>query len=181
MLDAKNQMRRSSKIPQRKILKKLFVYSFPTVIGLEDVSRKLENVEADSLFVAMLHAFQLRPISIEEEACEAERVLEYIVRAFEEDIPMEIEQYKEVLLMLISEYDEKHSIRLSEGVAPHEFLRALLEETGIYQKDLVPDCFNSESQVSEFLHQRKGRTKLSYEQAVALGKRFSVDSINFLK
>src|SRR5262249_42022794 len=150
-------------------------------IGMEDVSRKLENVEADSLFVAMLQAFKLRPILTEEEACEAERVLEYIVRAFEENIPKEIEQYKEVLLMLISEYDEKHSIRMSAGIASHVFLKALLEETGTYQKELVPDCFNSESQISEFLRQKKGRTKLSYEQAVALGSRFNVDPINFLK
>ena len=79
MLGARNQKRRFSRISKKNVLKKLSVYSFPDVLGLEDVSRKLKNVEADSLFVAMLHAFQLRPILNEGDACEAERVLEYIV------------------------------------------------------------------------------------------------------
>ncbi len=148
--------------------------------GLEDVSKKLNLVEADSLFSALLHGFRLRPIETEQEAREAERVLEYIERAFEQDTPLEIEQYRQVLLLLVSNFDEQHYTRTVGNLAPHEFLQALLQEDGITQKELVPDCFKSESQVSEFLHQRKGRKQLSYDQAVALGRRFAVDPLNFL-
>lgn len=148
---------------------------------MEDVSEKLFAVEADSVFSALQTAFKLRPIENEKDACEAERVLEYLDRAFEIDIPEEIDRYRSLLLMLISSYDAQHTIRAASCYAPHEFLKILLEEKGINQKDLVPDCFKSASQVSEFLKQRKGRTKLSYEQAVALGNRFGVNPKNFLK
>lgn len=149
-------------------------------MGMEDVFHKLNQVKAENLFIALLNAYNLHPIKTEESARNAERVIEYIERAFETNVPDDVKYYAHVLHILINEYDDKHYISAAHEMAPHEFLKALLEEEGISQKALVPDCFHTESQVSEFLHQRKGREKLSYEQAVALGKRFKVDPLNFL-
>ncbi|MCE5319233.1 MAG: hypothetical protein LLG04_17955 [Parachlamydia sp.] len=157
------------------------MFHFPMVRGLEDVSERLNAVEADTLFAALMHAFSLRPIQNEEDARDAERVLEYIERAFEQDPPEDIERYRQVLLMLVTAFDEQHYVRAAGNMEPHEFLKALLQEDGVSQKALVPDCFKSESQVSEFLHQRKGRKNLFYEQAVVLGRRFGVDPLNFLR
>ena len=81
---------------------------------------------------------------------------------------------------ILDEYEAESSSKELKKVPPHEFLKALLEEDGISQKSLVPDCFATESQVSEFLHQKKGRCELSYQSAVKLGKRFSVNPLNFL-
>lgn len=175
------QRKKTYRLRLRKTVKKeLSLFHFPAVKGLEDVSKTLNLVEADSLFSALLHGFRLRPIETEREAREAERVLEYLERAFEQDPPLEIEQYRQVLLMLVSAFDEQHYTRAAGNLAPYEFLQALIKEDGINQKELVPTCFKSESQLSEFLHQRQGRKKLTYTQAVALGRRFGVDPLNFL-
>ena len=213
------------------------MFHFPSVKGLEDVSEKLNEVVADSLFSALLHFFSLRAIESEDEARKAERVLEYLNRAFEHTPPQDVEHYCEVLSILISVFDDKNYIRAAAALKPHEFLKALLQEDGLNQKELVPDHFKpilpssssgeklqdgaqdstierkanldvslptsdgsnidsslafvpqeigdkvgfeSASQLSEFLHQRKGHKTLSYSQAVSLGRRFRVDPVNFL-
>lgn len=172
--------RKQPKLLQKKALKEVSLFCFPMVKGLEEVSRRLARVEADSLFSALLQSFRLRLIKTAEEARVAEELLEYLERAFEASCPVEIRQYKEVLLMLIAAYDEKHYTSAAKEIGPALFLKHLLQENGLCQKDLVPDCFKSESQVSEFLHQHKGRSQLSYAQAVSLGSRFGVDPLNFL-
>lgn len=137
MLTSKNSKPRKKtyRLCLRKSLKKVSVFHFPPVKGIEDVSSKLNHVEADSLFSALVHVFQLKPIETEQEAYEAERVLEYIERAFEQDTPIEIEHYRQVLLMLVSIFDEQHYIRTAGDLAPHEFLKALLQESAITKKN----------------------------------------------
>ena len=58
---------------RRKTLKEVSLFQFPLVKGLEDVCEKLNEVAAESLFSALMHAFSLRPIKTEQEAREAER------------------------------------------------------------------------------------------------------------
>lgn len=173
--------RRHPKLPSKKIPQQLYLYQFPVILGLEDISSKLNSRASENIFGALLHGFTLRPITNEEDANEAERMFEYLNHAFEENISLEIDRYRHILFMLIKEYDNSQHIRASDDMPPHEFLKALLIEDEISQKSLVPDCFHSESQVSEFLHQKKGRTKLKFEQAQALGKKFNVDPLNFLR
>lgn len=127
-----------------------------------------------------MHVFHLRPIQNEEEAHNAEAILEYIERAFEGDPPQDILDYREILLLLIDAYDSSKYTAASANLSPAAFLKLLLEEFGIEQKALVPECFKSESQVSEFLNQRPGRQRLSYAQACALARHFAVDPLNFL-
>lgn len=157
------------------------LYRFPLVVGLEDISSKLNQLPSANLFGALFHAFELKPVVNEKNARAAERLIEYLGRAFERNTPPQILYYQHILLMLLKEYDDAHYVRASKDLMPHEFLKALLKEDGLPQKSLVPDCFPSESQVSEFLHQKAGRSTLSYEQAVVLGKKFHVDPLNFLR
>jgi hypothetical protein len=180
MLKQIKPKKRRLKLPIKKVAKQLNIYQFPTVIGLEDISAKLNRTAAEDLFSALVHTCELKPILDEEYASKAERMIEYVERAFENDMPSQVEYYQYILLILLKEYDDSKHIRASKEMAPHEFLKALLDEDGISQKSLVPECFPTESQVSEFLHQKKGRDKLSYDQAVSLGKKFKVDPLNFL-
>ncbi|MBA3238968.1 MAG: hypothetical protein H0T62_11565 [Parachlamydiaceae bacterium] len=164
----------------RKIQTQSYIYAFPLVLGLEDISVKLNSYPAENIFSALFHAQNLKPIANSKSANKAERMLEYLGRAFEKEVPKQVEYYRHLLCMLLKEYDDVCHTRASESLLPHEFLKALLIEDQLSQKSLVPDCFSTKSQVSEFLHQKKGRQNLNYEQAVSLGKKFKVDPKNFL-
>lgn len=180
MLKQQITKRRRKSLPSIKVERQLRLYRFPVVNGFEGISAKLNAHPAENIFGALFHAFELKPIDQEETATKAERLLEYLDRAFENDMPIQISHYQHLLFLLIKEYDALHHVRAANDMSPSDFLKALLIENNVPQKSLVPDCFPSESQVSEFLHQKKGREKLSYEQAVTLGKKFKVDPLNFL-
>lgn len=180
MLKQQSAKRRRKSIPSTKVETQLRLYRFPLVDGFEAISTKLNAHPAENVFGALLHAFELKPIEIDETATKAERLLEYLDRAFENDMPIQIGHYKHLLFMLIKEYDALHHVQATKDLSPSDFLKTLLIENNISQKSLVPDCFPTESQVSEFLHQKKGRNKLDYDQAVKLGKKFHVDPLNFL-
>lgn len=66
----------------------------------------------------------------EKEASKAERVLEYLERAFEENPPREIQDYAQVLLLLISAFDARQYIRTGGNLKPYEFLKELLQQVG---------------------------------------------------
>ena len=157
------------------------VFRFPEVQGLEELSRKLVGVKADCLFSALLKGYDLSLIENEEQARIAERFLEYLLRAFEKVSPEPVTKYVHLLEMLIEEYDKKHTFAAIKNIPAHKVLKALLEEESLNQKALVPSCFKSSSQVSEFLNQKKGRHKLTADQAIKLGKRFHLDPLVFLK
>ncbi|MEI8366349.1 MAG: hypothetical protein WCF65_08010 [Parachlamydiaceae bacterium] len=180
MLKQQSAKRRRKSLPSTKVETQLRLYRFPVVDGFEAISTKLNAHPAENIFGALLHVFELKPIEVYETAIKAERLLEYLDRAFENDMPLQIFHYQHLLFTLTKEYDALYHVRAAKGMSPSDFLKALLIENNISQKSLVPECFPTESQVSEFLHQKKGRNKLGYEQAVILGKKFHVDPLNFL-
>lgn len=155
------------------------VYHFPQIQGLEDISAKMAAITADSLFSALLKGYDLSPIESEEQAEKAERFLEYLLRAFEKTCPRQAKTYLHLLEMLISEYDQEQTVAAVKDIPPHILLKAILDEEQLDQKSLVPSCFKSASQVSEFLSQKKGREKLTAQQAIKLGKRFHLDPLLF--
>jgi antitoxin component HigA of HigAB toxin-antitoxin module len=178
----KSRTRRPKKLISFKASSlKATVYQFPEVEGLEDVSATMATIKAETLFSALVKGYDLSPIESEEQAQVAERFLEYLLRAFEKKCPAEVKTYIHLLEMLVEEYDKRHTIATIKHLSPHQILRAILEETGVDQKSLVPSCFKSQSQVSEFLSQKKGREKLTAEQAIKLGKRFHLDPLLFLR
>lgn len=156
------------------------MYQFPHVEGLEEVSAKMASVKAESLFSALRKGYDLSPIITEEQAQKAETFLEYLLRAFEKSSTQQVKAYMHLLEMLIEEYDKQHVVAAAKNIPPHKLLRAILDEDGLDQKSLVPSCFKSPSQVSEFLSQKKGREKLTADQAIKLGKKFHLDPLLFL-
>jgi hypothetical protein len=177
----KKTKKKSPSIILKKIRCELNLYKFPHVQGLEDVLEQLNNRAAGDLFEALHHAFPLKPVRSEESARQGERMIEYLGRAFESRVPMQVEYYQHILLMLLNEFDDKYYVRGADSMAPHEFLKTLLDEDSLTQRSLVPECFKTVSQVSEFLRQKKGRETLKYEQAVVLGEKFHVDPLLFLR
>lgn len=155
MLKQHSVKRRRKSLPSTKVETQLRLYRFPIVDGFETISTKLNTHPAENVFGALLHAFELKPIEVDETAIKAERLLEYLDRAFEKDIPIQISHYQHLLYLLIKEYDDNHHVRAAKDMSPSDFLKALLIENKMPQKSLVPDCFPTESQVSEFLHQKK--------------------------
>lgn len=174
-------VRPSRKLSARKSsLLKVMEYQFPEVEGMEDISAAMATIKAETLFSALLKGYDLSPIKSEEQAQTAEGFLEYLLRAFEKKCPVQVEKYIHLLEMLIQEYDKLHTAAALENIPPHKLLKAMLEDEGLDQKSLVPSCFKSRSQVSEFLSQKKGREKLTAEQALKLGKRFHLNPLRFL-
>ena len=159
---------------------KAMVFLFPEVEGLEDVSATMSAIKAEDLFSALLKGYDLSPIESQEQAQVAERFLEYLLRAFEKKSPEQVKTYLHLLEMLIEEYDKRHTVAAAKNISPHQLLKAILEEEQLDQKALVPSCFKSRSQVSEFLSQKKGREKLTAAQAIKLGKRFHLNPLVFL-
>jgi antitoxin component HigA of HigAB toxin-antitoxin module len=167
--------------PVKRSKRKVCRFEFPEVQGMEDIQEELCIMEAASPFMAMFQVVPLDQIQNDAEAQKAERMIEYLDRAFENEFPdREIKTYLDLLMLIFEKYDSENYVRAFGEMTPQEVLSALLKEDGLHQKDLVPEFFKSPSQVSEFLHSKKGRDKLSFEQAVFLGKRFHVDPECFL-
>jgi len=80
----------------------------------------------------------------------------------------------ELLFKLIDDYQERHTI--IPELAPSEMLRALLDESGKRQADLVP-IFGSRSRVSDAVN---GKRAISKEQAKRLGEYFRVSPAAFI-
>jgi len=154
---------------------------FPVVRGMGDITKYLAAIHAENFYYTLMQALPLTLITNAKHADIAERIIEYLSKAFGKKAPRDVMLYKEVLVILLDVYDEKHYIKAASQISPCDFLKTLLEEEELQQKDLVPHCFRSASQVSEFLNQKSGRQKLSWTQASALGKQFNVDPTNFLE
>ena len=167
--------------PVKRSKRKIFRFEFPKVQGMEDVQEELCKKEATSPFMAMFQVVPLYEIQNDSEAQKAERMIEYLDRAFGNEFPdRDVKTYQDLLMLIFEKYDNENYVRAFDEMTPQEILYALLEEEGLQQKDLVPEFFKSPSQVSEFLHAKKGRDKLGFEQAVLLGKRFHIDPECFL-
>jgi hypothetical protein len=139
--------KRARRLAPKKLLSfkpsslKACVYQFPEVEGMSDVSGKMAKIKAENLFAALLKGYDLSPIEHEEQAEDAERFLEYLLRAFEKKCPDQVKTYIHLLEMLIDEYDTQHTTPALANIAPHKLLKAILEEKGLDQKALVPSCF----------------------------------------
>lgn len=80
----------------------------------------------------------------------------------------------ELMTKLIEDYDDQHySFPKSQS---HELLRALMEQNGLSQADLLP-IFKSRGYISEVL---SGKRAISKRIAKALGARFSVSAELFI-
>lgn len=124
-------------------------------------------------YIELLHKFPPRPIKSEEELLAVQEVIDTLLDSGE--ITPEKQDYLNVLGLLVHEYEEKYvPIPDLSGV---ELLKALIDELGLKQKDLVP-VFKTESIVSAILN---GQRKFTVEHIEKLANFFNISPSVFFR
>ncbi|MEO1297771.1 MAG: helix-turn-helix domain-containing protein [Cyanobacteria bacterium J06636_16] len=122
-------------------------------------------------YIELLQKFPPRPIKSEEELFAVQEVVDSFLDS--DDMTPEKQDYINVLGILIHEYEEVHvSVPDLYGV---ELLKALIDELGIKQKDLV-NIFKTESIVSAVL---SGQRKFTVEHIEKLADFFNISPSAF--
>ena len=119
-----------------------------------------------SNYLELLQKFPPRPIKSEEDLLAVQEVIDTLLDSGE--MTPEKQDYINVLGILVEEYEEKYvSIPDLNEI---ELLKALMEEKGLTQKDLV-SVFKAESIVSDLLN---GQRKLTVEDIEKLAEFFNL-------
>jgi HTH-type transcriptional regulator/antitoxin HigA len=122
-------------------------------------------------YIELLKKFPPRPIKSEADLLLVQEVVDNLIDS--QEITPEKQDYINVLGMLVYEYEEKHvSIPDLNGV---ELLKALINEFGIKQKDLIL-VFKTELIVSAIL---QGKRKFTIEHIEKLANLFQVSPAVF--
>jgi HTH-type transcriptional regulator / antitoxin HigA len=122
-------------------------------------------------YIELLQKFPPRPIKSEEELFAVQEVIDTLLDSSE--ITPEKQDYINVLGILVHEYEEKYvPIPDLSGV---ELLKALINELGLKQNDLVP-IFKTESIVSEIINSQH---ELTVEHIEKLSEFFHVSPSTF--
>jgi len=122
-------------------------------------------------YIELLKKFPPRPIKSEADLFLVQEVVDNLIDS--QEITPEKQDYINVLGMLIYEYEENHvSIPDLNGV---ELLKALINEFGIKQKDLIP-IFKTELIVSAIL---QGKRKFTIKYIEKLANLFQVSPAVF--
>ncbi len=130
------------------------------------------NTDSNS-YIELLQKFPPRPIKSDEELLAVQEVVDALLDSGE--ITPEKQDYINVLGILIHEYEEQFvSIPDLYGV---ELLKALIDELGLKQKDLVP-VFKTESIVSAVLN---GQRQFTVEHVEKLADFFKVSPAVFFR
>ncbi|MEM9486584.1 MAG: helix-turn-helix domain-containing protein [Cyanobacteria bacterium P01_F01_bin.116] len=124
-------------------------------------------------YIELLQKFPPRPIKSEEELIAVQEVVDTLLDAGE--ITPEKQDYINLLGILIYDYEEMHvPIPDLYGV---ELLKALIDELGLKQKDLV-SIFKTESIVSAILN---GQRKFTVEHIEKLADYFKISPSAFFR
>jgi HTH-type transcriptional regulator/antitoxin HigA len=104
-------------------------------------------------YLQLLQKFPPRPIRTEEQFLAVQNVIDSLLDS--EEITSEKQDYLNLLGMLVHDYEKQHvSVPDLSGI---NLLRALMNEFGLKQKDLVP-IFKTESIVSAILNGQRNFT-----------------------
>lgn len=124
-------------------------------------------------YIELLQKFPPRPIKTGEELLAVQEVIDTLLDS--DEITLEKQDYINVLGMLIHEYEEEHlSIPDLYGI---ELLKALIDELGLKQKDLV-SVFKTESIISAILN---GQRKFTVEHIEKLADFFKLSPSVFFR
>jgi HTH-type transcriptional regulator/antitoxin HigA len=127
--------------------------------------------ESDN-YMDLLKRFPPRPIKTEADLLATQKMIDVLLDSGE--MTPEKQDYLNLLGILVYEYEEKHILIPDlSGVA---LLKALIDELGLKQKDLVP-IFKTESIVSAVL---SGQRKFTVEHIEKLADFFKVSPSVFL-
>ncbi|MBE9066425.1 helix-turn-helix domain-containing protein [Leptolyngbya cf. ectocarpi LEGE 11479] len=126
-----------------------------------------------SSYIELLKKFPPRPIKSEEELFAVQEVIDTLLDSGE--ITPEKQDYINVLGILVHEYEDEHVfIPDLYGV---ELLKALIDELGLKQKDLV-NVFKTESIISAILN---GQRKFTVEHIEKLSDFFKLSPSVFFR
>ncbi len=122
-------------------------------------------------YIELLQQFPPRPIKSEQEFYAVQKVIDSLLDTGE--ITPDVQDYINVLGILVHEYEENYvSIPDLSGI---ELLKALINELGLKQKDLVP-IFKTESIVSAIL---RGKRQFTVEHIEKLADFFHISPSAF--
>lgn len=138
-----------------------------------ETGKAIHGLKNSSSYIELLNAFPPRPIHSEAEFLATQNVIDSLIDRGE--LTPDEEDYLDILGTLIHEYEENH-IHIPDlcGV---ELLKALIAESNLRQKDLVP-IFKTESIVSEVL---KGQRKLTATHIQKLADFFHLSPAAFFE
>ncbi len=122
-------------------------------------------------YIELLKSFPPRLIKTEEELRAVQDVIDTLLDSGE--LAPEQQDYINVLGILVHEYEEKYV--LIPDLSGVELLKALIDELGLKQKDLIP-VFKTESIVSAILN---GQRKFTVEHIEKLASFFHVSPSSF--
>lgn len=123
-------------------------------------------------YVELLQAFPPRPIKSDEELIATQNVIDSLI----DNAPLTLDEqdYLDVLGTLVYEYEQtKEPVPDIYGI---ELLKALMEEYGLGQKDLIP-VFKTESIMSDILTEK---CKLTIDHIQGLAEIFHLSPAVFL-
>ncbi|NEQ70388.1 MAG: transcriptional regulator [Symploca sp. SIO2D2] len=133
----------------------------------------MSGSRSSSAYLELLKTFPPRPISSEEELLATQKVIDLLIDRG--TLTLDEQDYLNVLGSLVYEYEQKNeTIPDIHGV---ELLKALLDEFGLQQQDLVP-IFKSESVVSAVLN---GQQQLTTSHIHKLAELFMISPAAFFE
>lgn len=136
-------------------------------------SRRIVTTQVSDAYLQLVMKFPPRPIRSEAEFMAVQTVIDDLLDS--PNMTPEKQDYLNVLGMLVHEYEEKNvPIPDLSGV---KLLKALIEELGLKQKDLIP-IFKTESIISAILH---GQRKFTVEHIDKLAEFFHVSPSVFFE
>lgn len=127
-----------------------------------------------SAYIELLQTFPPRPIASEEELLATQNVIDSLIDRTE--LTPDEQDYLNVLGTLVYEYEQLHQEPIPD-IHSVELIKALLDEFGLRQKDLVP-IFKTESIVSAVLN---GQRQLTANHIRKLAEFFHISPAAFFE
>jgi HTH-type transcriptional regulator/antitoxin HigA len=127
---------------------------------------------ADDYF-KLVRAFPLRPIRNQNKYDEAGRVLNRLLGRPDGKLTEGERDYLDALVLLVEDYDRKHSRFVPSKRTPHEALKYLAKEAGLGPTALGNVLGTTHAMASLMLHGKRG---ISAESARTLANYFKVEA-----
>lgn len=124
-------------------------------------------------YFKLVRAFPLRPVRGEVEYEQAGKVLNRLLGRADGKLTAGEQDYLDALVLLVEDYDRKHSRFVPSKRTPHEVLKYLAEQAGMGPTALGKVLGTTHAMASLMLHSKRG---ISAESARTLGDYFKVDA-----
>ena len=124
-------------------------------------------------YLRLVRAFPLRPIRDAREYEQAGKVLNRLLGRANGNLTPGQRDYLDALVLLVKDYDQRHSHLFPANLTPTEALKYLAEQAGMGPTTLAKVLGTSHAMASLMLHGKRG---ISADAARALARYFKVDA-----